>query len=168
VLVLVGTNGNKVSLIKQDIGRHQNGISKQTCVYVIGILCRLILELGHSRKLSELGKAVERPHKLCVMRVLALNEYDAALGVDTAGEQHSVAFKGVSAQRCRLLTDGGSVQIGYHEKAVILFLYLGPVFNGTQIVTDGDKSRGLNSRKDYRLFFGGLDLFAHVKAPFIR
>ena len=54
MLLLVNSDGNKVSLIKQDIRRHKHGVSEQSRIDIFGVFFALILELGHARKFAEL------------------------------------------------------------------------------------------------------------------
>ena len=48
VLFLVCTDRHFVSLIEKNVGSHEYGICEKTGVDVVGMLCRLVLELRHS------------------------------------------------------------------------------------------------------------------------
>ena len=61
MLFLVMTYRDLISLIQQNIGSHQNRITKQSHVDVIFEALRLVLELGHARQFTHLGIAIEDP-----------------------------------------------------------------------------------------------------------
>ena len=82
MLLLVGTDGNKVRLIKKYIRRHKGGICEKSQIYVVGVLCGFILKLGHAGKLAELGIAGKQPRKLGMGGNLRLDKQGALLGVD--------------------------------------------------------------------------------------
>ena len=68
MLLLICAYGNVIRLIEQDIGCHKRRIRKKSDIDIVGMLCRLILKLGHSRRFAELRVAVENPAKLAVLR----------------------------------------------------------------------------------------------------
>ena len=61
-------------------------ICKQACIYVVCVLCRLVLKLCHSRKLTELCVAVEHPCHFCVCMHMALNEEKALFCINSASK----------------------------------------------------------------------------------
>ena len=85
MLLLVLAYRYIVCLIQQDVCGHQNRICEQTCVDVVLVLCRLVLELGHAGKLAEHRVAVEDPCKLGVCRNVRLHEKYVLLRIKTAG-----------------------------------------------------------------------------------
>ena len=92
MLFLIYAHRNKVCLIEQDIRCHQRRICEQSCVYVVGVLLGLILELRHSGKFSELCVAVQDPRKLCMSMYMALDKERAFFGINAAGKQQRIGF----------------------------------------------------------------------------
>ena len=91
----------------------------------------LILELGHSGKLSEHGVAVQNPAQLCMLRNMALDEKHALLRIDAAGKIDGHSLIGPFAQIGRLLSDGDGVQVRHAVIAIVFLLQKGPVSDGS-------------------------------------
>ena len=98
-------------------------------------------------------------------RYVALNKQQAALGVNTAGQQNGGHFTGVAAQVGRFLANGNGMQVGNRENAVVLVLHFCPVFYGTQVVAQGDNAGGLNGRQTNLFLGGGGKGFTHGGFP---
>ena len=155
VLLLVCAHGHLVSLIEQNVARHERGICKQTGVDVVGVFFGLVLELRHSRKLAELGVAVEYPCKLGMGVDVALNEKEALFHVDAAGEDRSVSVDDVFAHLSRILAHGDCVKVCKRVNAAVLLLHLNPVAHRSEIVAQRDRAARLN-RAEYNLFLFSL------------
>ena len=137
VLFLVFTNRNLVSLVQQDIGRHQYRVVKQTGVDVFRIARRFIFELGHTAQFAEIGVAVQRPTQLCVLRYVGLNEDGALFRVNTAGQIQRQGVERRFTQRLRVLTNGDGVLVNDAIDAVVVILHVNPLTQRTHVVTDG-------------------------------
>jgi hypothetical protein len=107
----------------------------------------LVLELSHSRKLTEHSKAVEHPSKLGVCGNVRLNVKGVLLGVKTASNIESESLAGSSSQLCGNLTDCNGVQVDYAVKAFVIFAVMGKVLDSTEIITYREVSARLNARK---------------------
>ena len=79
---------------------------------------------------------------------VALDKKNAFFGVDSAGESKSIGFKGAFAKFRRILADGYGVHIYDGIDAVIIFLKSFPVFDSSEIVTEGENTGGLNSAEN--------------------
>ena len=58
MLLLVSTDGNKMSSVEQNIRCHQRGIGKKPAVDIFGILGAFIFKLRHAAQFAEHGVAV--------------------------------------------------------------------------------------------------------------
>ena len=151
VLLLVCAYGHLVSLIEQNVARHQRGVGEQSGVDIVGVFFGLVLELGHARKLAELGVAVEYPCKLRVGVDVALNEEQALFHVDAAGEDRSVGVDDVLAHLSGVLSDGDGVKVCERVDAAVFLLHLHPVADRSEIVAQRDGAARLD-RAEYDLF----------------
>ena len=86
MLFLVGAHGHEVSLVKQDVRRHQHGIIEQSGIYVVGMARALFLELRHSLQLALISITVEHPAQLRMFGHMALHVKDAFFWIDAAGK----------------------------------------------------------------------------------
>ena len=137
VLLLIFANRYLVSLIQQNVCRHQHRIVKQTGVDVFRVAGGFILELGHAAQLAEIGVAVQRPAQLSVFRHVRLYEDGAFFRVDAAGQIQSQRVERRFTQRLRVLADGNRMLVHDAVDAVIVILHVDPLTQCTHVVTDG-------------------------------
>lgn len=135
VLLLVDSHGHQVSLVQQDIRRHQHGVGEQSCVDIVRVLRGLVLELGHSGQLSELGVAGENPAQLRVVGIVPLHEQRGLLRVKPCGDEQRVAFLDLVAQLHGVLPYGDGVQVRNAEVAVVVVLELHPVPHCAEVIS---------------------------------
>ena len=153
MLLLVLTHGDEIRLVQEDVRRHQGGIGEEAAVDVVGVLCALVLELGHAAQLPEHGVAVEDPAELGMLVHMALQEEGVLLRVQTAGDVLGKLGGGAAAQLLGLLAHGDGVQVGHEIKAVKLIRQLRPVFHRAQVVAQVQIAGGLDAREhDFFLF----------------
>ena len=152
MLLLVFTDGNQVSLIQQNVRSHERGVGEQTAVDVFGVLCALVLELGHTGQLAEHGVALQDPAQFAVLRNVALDEQSVLFGVQTAGDVLCQLVQGAAAQGSGILTNGQGVQVSHEVIAVKPVCQLCPVLHCAQIVAQMQVTGRLNAGYHYLLF----------------
>ncbi|MPM37082.1 hypothetical protein SDC9_83688 [bioreactor metagenome] len=145
MLLLILTHRHQMGLIQQNVRRHEAGVGKQAGVDVIRVGRGFILKLGHARELAEHGVAVEHPGKLGVLRHMGLDENDALVGVQPAGDKLGKQLQTLAAQVGGVLPHGDGVLIHHAVHGVVLVLQQHPVAQGSQIIAQGDFSAGLSS-----------------------
>ena len=153
VLFLVLTHGHIVRLVQKNIRCHQAGVSKKAAVDIVGILCRLVLELGHAAQLTEHGIEVQHPSQLRVLTDMALDKQGVLLRVKTAGNVLRQLLQRAAAQVSRVLANGDGVEICHKIEAVILLTAFRPILNGSQIAAQGQITGGLNAGEHSLFFF---------------
>ena len=119
MLHLIDTHRNHIRLIKQDICRHQYRIGKKTCVDIVRMLGRLVLELGHTAQLTHVGVAVQNPCQLCMGRYMGLIIDAVLLRIDTRRDEQGQKLSRVLPKLRRILTDGDGVHVRYTVKALV-------------------------------------------------
>ena len=164
MLLLVRADGHKVALVEQDVRGHEHGIGQKARVDVVGVLLRLILELGHAPQLAHVGEAPQEPGELAVRGHVALAVHDVLLRVQTAGDEQGQRLRAAAAQGRRVLAHGQGVQVHHAVDAVVLPAVLqgDPVAKRADIVAQRQDARGLNAAED-RLFLGRD--FRHLHLP---
>ena len=122
--------------------------------------CALILELGHTAQLTELGVTVENPAHHRVIGVVALDEERRFVDVDAARHDGGVHVDDVLAERGRILAHSDGMQVSQRVNAVVvgILLHPHPVFNRSKIVAESDRTAGLD-RREYDLFLCGSSIF---------
>ena len=156
MLLLVGSDGHQISLIKQNVRRHQDGIVEQTRVDVVRVLGAFVLVLGHAGKLAHVGKAVQNPRQLRMAADMALTVDDVLLRVQTAGNVGGGHFQTAAAQLGRILPNGDGVHIHHAVDAVVVVLQKGEIPQRADVVADGQGAGGLNAGEDRFFDFRGL------------
>ena len=160
MLLLILTNGNQVRLIQQDIAGHEAGVCKQTCIDIIRILCRFILELGHTAKLTEHRVAIQHPAKLCMLVNMALNKQSVLFRIQTAGDILSQLLQRTATQVSRVLPNSNGMQVSHKVEAIIFLCALGPVLHSTKVRAERQIAGGFNARKHslflYRFFLNDI------------
>ena len=153
MLLLIMAYGNHLRLIEKDVSRHKSGVGEKACVYVVGILAALVLELSHTGELAEHGVAVKYPAKLGVAGNVALNEENVLFGVKSCGDVERKGLVCSAAKLCGVLANGDSVLVNDAVVAAILLGELLEVLEGAEIVTYSKLTGGLNSGKyDFFIF----------------
>ena len=117
MLLLVLPHRDEIRLVEQDIGGHQAGVGEEAGVDVVGVLGRLVLELGHAGELPEHGVAIQHPAQLRVGGHMALDEDRVLLRVQAAGDIDRDLGQGAPAQVRRVLTDRDGVQVRHEPIA---------------------------------------------------
>ena len=167
MLCLVGTDGHIVRLIEENIARHQRRVREKPCVDVLGMLCRLVLELRHARKIAKWAETREHPAHLCMRGDVTLDEDEALLGIEAACQQQGKRRTARLPACSRLLIDRERVQVGDKIIAVIRLLQTPPVLHRAEVVAEGEGARGLNAAED-DLAAGGVCVhFVHDVPSFI-
>ena len=115
------------------------------------MLGRLVLELGHAAQFAEHGIAVQNPAQLGVLVHMGLDEQGVLLRIQAAGNVLSQLLQGTAAQICGSLADSNGVQVSHEIEALIQIRSCAPVLDGSEVVSDGEVSRGLNARENYFL-----------------
>ena len=126
MLLLVCTDGYDVDVVEQNVRGHENRIGEQTATDTLGgLLCTLVLKLGHSVKLAHTGVALQDPCQLVVCGNLGLDEEGAVVGIQTAGQiQGRKATGPLTDQRGILLGNGDGVHIGNEQEGIVFLLEL--------------------------------------------
>ena len=148
VLRLVGTDRHVVGLIEQDVAGHQGRVGEEAGIDVVRMLGRLIFELRHARELAELRAAVHDPAHLGMALVVALDEDEALLRVDAAGEQQRKRLARLLAALLRVDVDRHGVQVGDEVVAVVVLLHLLPAADGAEVVAEREDARRLDTGED--------------------
>ena len=87
MLTLVLAHGHAVHLVEQNVGSHQNRVGEQTHGGILStLLLGLVLELGHSGRLTKAGEAVQNPCQLGVLGHVRLYEQRGAGRVNARGD----------------------------------------------------------------------------------
>ena len=93
MLALVVADRYEVSLVQQDVGRHEDGVGEQAQASgLLAALGRLVFELGHAGKLAHAGGALEEPGQLGVLMDVALDEQRAPLRGPSPAARSRVAM----------------------------------------------------------------------------
>ena len=142
-------------MIQQNIRRHEGRIGEEAAVYIVGVLCAFVFELGHAAQLAEHGVAVEDPAQLRVLMHVALEEEHVLLRIKSAGDILRELGGGAAAQIGRILAHGERVQVGHEIEAVKLVRKSSPVLYGAEVVAKVQVAGGLDARKQ-SLFDGGV------------
>ena len=148
MLLLIDADRHEVGLVEQNVCRHEGRVCEKACVDILRVLCALVLKLRHSRKLAEHRVAVEHPAKLRVSGHVRLYEKGVLRFVKAASHVERERFVGASAKLRGYLTHGYGVQV---DHAVECFVFLGEsrkILDRSEIVSDGEVSRGLNAREN--------------------
>ena len=148
MLALVLAHGHTVGAVEEDIGGHQGGVSKQACVHIVGMGSGLVLELGHAAQFAVHGVAVQDPGQLCVLGHVGLDEDDALLGVQTAGDELGEELHALAAQVSGILADGDGVHVSHAVQGVVVVLESYPVAHSAQVVAQSDLAAGLGGTED--------------------
>ena len=151
MLLLVETYGHYVSLIKKDVCRHKCGVGEETCVYILRILRALVLELSHSRELTEHGVAVEYPAELSVLRHVRLYEEGVFLGIKAASHVERESLVRSPSELCGYLSYGNCVKVNYAIKGLIFLAEARKVLDRAEVVSYREVARGLYSGENYFL-----------------
>ena len=155
MLLLILADGDVVGLIQQNIRRHEGRIGEEAAVYIVGVLCAFVFELGHAAQLAEHGVAVEDPAQLRVLMHVALEEEHVLLRIKPAGDILRELGGGAAAQLGRILAHGERVQVGHEIEAVKLVRKSSPVSYGAEVVAEVQVAGRLDARKQ-SLFDGGI------------
>ena len=145
MLLLILANRHEIRLIQQNVTGHQAGVSKQTCVDVICILCRFVLELGHAAQFAEHGVAIQYPTKLRMLVHMGLNEQGVFLRVEAAGDVLCQLLQSTPAQISRILPHGNGMQVSHKVEAFILICTFCPILHRAQIRAQSQISGGLDA-----------------------
>ena len=148
MLLLIGANGHKIGLIKQDIRRHQHRIGEQAAVDVVGVLARFVLKLRHARKLAHVGIAVENPGKLRVLMDVGLEKDDVLFRIQSAGEENGQRAQAGLAQLRGILANGDGVQIDDGIKTVVFVLKHLKIAQRADIIAQREVAGGLYAGED--------------------
>ena len=159
MLALILTDGDKVSLIKQDIGGHQHRIGKQAGGNIICMLLRFHFELRHARQFAELRIAAQNPGEFRVLRHMGLDKHDVFLRVEAAGDILRKLLQTSAAQISRNLPDSNGVHIDDTIDALIFVLQLDPVFDRAHIRAKRQIAAGLDTGKDAFFFVHDMSFF---------
>ena len=120
-----------------------------------------VLELGHAAKFTELGTAAHEPAHFGMAADMALDENQALLRVNAAGQQQGKGFEGLLFALGRVNVNRQGVQVGDKVVAVVVLLHFLPVLHRAQIVAQGKGACGLNAREnDFFVFHMRLLLLA--------
>ena len=88
VLALVLADRHRIDVVEQDVRGLQDGIGEEADGDEV-LLLGLVLELRHPAELAVARRARQQPGALRMIRVVALDEERAALGVDPGGKEES-------------------------------------------------------------------------------
>ena len=156
MLLLILADGHIVCLIEQNVRRHEHGVGEESDVDIVRVLLGFVLELGHSRRLAELGVAVEYPRQLGVGADMALNKHDALLRVEPYREQERKGLHGLTSERRGVLPYGYGVQVCHGIDAVIVLAHRFPVAQSAEIVAESRNGGRLYCAENALTAFGSL------------
>ena len=122
-----------------------------------------VLELSHPGQLAKHGVAVEYPAQLRVGRDMRLDEESVFFRIQAAGDVLGQLLQRAAPQGGGVLPDGDGVHICHKIVAVELLGPGGPIFDGTQVVTQVQISAGLDAGEHY-FFFVHLVLLLYFRA----
>ena len=104
-----------------------------------------------------------------MLRHVALDENRVLLRIQTRRYVERNELQAALAQIRRFLIDGDGMQVHEHVVTVVILLHLHPVAQGTEIVSNHQLPRRLNTREDYGFAFrfatcryGGLRVSLYV------
>lgn len=157
VLFLVYAHGHEVGAEQQNVRRHEHGIVHEPHVDVVGVPGALVLELGHTGRLADIGVAVENPLQLGVFLDMRLEVKHGFFGVDAAREELCEKAHARLAKLRGLPPHGEGVQVGDEENRVELLLHFAPVLDRAEIISQRNRARGLNPAQHH--FFGHIPRF---------
>ena len=86
----------------------------------------LVLELSHAAGLAVAGEAAEHPRQLGVLGHVALDEEDAALGVDTSRQELCSRDARPTTQLVRVVRHGDRVLVDDAVDALVVVLHAPP------------------------------------------
>ena len=147
MLALVGSDRDHVRLVKKDICCHQDRVGKQTGIDIIGMLCGLVLKLGHPVQLAHVGIAVEDPCQLCMRRDMGLIIQACLLRIDPGGNIEGKKASGAFAELRRHLPYRDRMHVHHAVEAFVFFRQCDPVLQRTEIVSEGKVPRRLHARE---------------------
>ena len=151
MLLLVDTNRHKVGVKQQNIRRHKHGIIHKSHIYVVGVLCAFVLKLRHTRRLADVGVAVEYPGKLGVLTHVGLKIYYRVFGTDSASQKLREKIDSGLSEFGRLAPHRKSVQVGNEKYGIEISLHPLPVLHRAEIIAERNRTRRLYSAK-YNFF----------------
>lgn len=147
MLDLVLADRHQVRSVKQDVGRHEDGVIEEPGRHALEA-SRLIFELRHSLEFADRGDRVEEPLQFGMLRDMRLDEENRAIGIDAGREETHRHFPRPPRQRRGLVFPGDGVKIHHREKALVGLLEPDPVLDRSEPVADMQFAGGLDSRED--------------------
>ena len=145
VLLLVFAHGHQISVVEEDVGRHQHRVIQQAHRDLIPLFDGLLLELDHPLQPVQRRDAVQQPAQLAVGRYVALHEHRGACRINAAGQIERGGAAGVGRQPLRIMGNRDRMQVHHAEKRVVAVLQGHPVADGPEPVAQMQGARGLNA-----------------------
>jgi predicted RNA-binding protein len=136
MLLLVLAHGNLIGTVDNDIGSHQDGVSKKAGIDVVGLLADLLLERGCSLELANIGIHIKEKVKLGNLWNVALDINCCNFGVYSAGEVFGEDLLNVAVDVVGFRVSGKGVVVGDEEKAIILLLHFEEVDHCPEIIAE--------------------------------
>ena len=113
----------------------------------------LVLELGHALKFAYRGKTGEDPGQFGMTDDMRLGELMGFFRVKPTGHVLGHAVVNVLPQGGRVSRGRDGMQVDDAEIAFVVFQHVRPVAHRSQVVSQGELSRGLGACEDHLLFF---------------
>ena len=97
-----------------------------------------------------------------MLRHVGLDEDDAPLRVDAAGDELGVQLQRLAAQGRRVLPDGDGMLVGHAVQGVVVVLERGPIAQSAEVVAQGDLAAGLGGAEND--FFIRIHLWSPLRS----
>mmetsp|Transcript_5957 Transcript_5957/g.8846 ORF Transcript_5957/g.8846 Transcript_5957/m.8846 type:complete len:359 (-) Transcript_5957:119-1195(-) len=162
MLSLIFTDWDTVGLIEEDVGRHEDGVGEESDADGVGSsLTCFVLELDHTFEPVHGRGTIEEPAEFRVCRDVRLDEYFGFCGVNSSSKVKGGTTERTLLQILWIMRHGNRMQI--HDTKIILrndlhtilnfwfalgILELHPLTNGTEVISQMERSSGLNARED--------------------
>jgi hypothetical protein len=148
VLQLIVADRHVGRAVDEDVGGHEHRVGEEADVDVVLLPRRLVLELGHAAELAELGRAVQDPGELAVLRHRRLAEEERLVRIDPAGEQVDGHLVHAGRHLVRGVALGDGVVVDDGVDAAVRLHQPDPVADRAQVVADVELAGGLDPGED--------------------
>ena len=134
--------------VGEHVGRHQHRVVEEPRADELPLRRRLLLELVHAVEVADRGHAGQKPAELRVLLDVALTEENAALGLESRGEQRRGGVVDGRSQQRGLVGNRRRVQVDDAVDRLAAVLARDVLGDCSYVVAEVLSPRGLDTRKD--------------------
>ena len=158
---LVLAHRHEVSVVEEDVRRHECRIGEQSRIDVVRVLSHLVLEGGATLKFANVGVHVEEEVEFDDFGNVALHVERDTFGVETRREVVNDDFFNIASDVVRVRVGGEAMIVSNEEIAisVIELLQTYEVLQGTEVVAEMKRSRRSDAGNDFFHFTKITDYF---------